>query len=111
MTASFGWEYEGGLRPPSYSHEWEVGGAEDPSSSPSISGPIIAWAANPFYGYDPMQGWSVQTYDLRTGLVKTVAQGPGPQALRGVVLAGDRVAYTLSGDQQNGWWLYQAALR
>jgi hypothetical protein len=81
----------------------------DAADSPSISGATVAWATNPYFDRDPGVSWAVQTYDLRTGAIKTVAQGLNPEGFRYVALAGGRAAYTAKGQQDAAPTLYLAA--
>ena len=85
----------------------------DPASSPSISGSTIVWAAKPNATVSPLstQGWSIQSYDLSTGAVQTVAEEPAPQQLYEVALAAGRVAYVVKPDSQTDWSLYLSAPR
>jgi hypothetical protein len=82
----------------------------DAAGGPRISGATVAWVTNPFISRDPALGGAVQTYDIATGAIKTIARVQGGWGLRSVAFAGGRLAFTGNPSQQTGLWLYLASL-
>jgi hypothetical protein len=80
------------------------------ASGPRISGATVAWVTNPFISRDPALGGAVQTYDIASGVIKTIARVQGGSGLRSVAFAGGRLAYTGNPSPDTGLWLYLASL-
>ncbi|HJZ47429.1 MAG TPA: hypothetical protein VKE41_09705, partial [Roseiflexaceae bacterium] len=66
----------------------------DAASSPSTDGSVVVWATDPLSGGD-RSTWSVQSYDLASGAIATLASGMVAQSQRSVMLIGSHVVFAI----------------
>src|SRR5262249_1827344 len=86
----------------------------DAARSPSTGGWVVVWATDPFLGRD-RSTWSVQSYDLTSGAIATLASGMAAQSERSVMLIGSHVVFAIdnpegSAGSAGGRSLYMADL-
>ncbi len=77
-------------------------------SSPSIDNNLVAWATDPSFDAPRSQTWSVQSYDINSGVTQTIASGMAGHGQRFVAQLGNQIAFTVDNPSPNGESLSQS---